>query len=237
MSVTQRSAIDANVDRVLGAIEGKVYLPAFGYFTVADWKKLNLPEWQEVFDVELGWDITDFGSNDFARTGCVLFTFRNGSIAPVLRNIYTNPYAEKMLYVGQDQELPLHFHRFKMEDIINRGGGDLIIEAYQSTPDEDLDKKTPLHVVIDGQKRVFKPGERICLKPGSGIRVMPFMYHRFWGEKHDVICWEVSRTNDDHTDNRFLKPGDRFNTVEEDVPARYCLSNEYEKVLGVRKTN
>ena len=40
------------------------------------------------------------------------------------------PYAEKLLVVGEKQETPFHFHKVKMEDIIVRGGGNLIIEFY-----------------------------------------------------------------------------------------------------------
>ena len=117
MGVMNRSDVDKIIDGVIDFIHARnVVLPKFGYFTKDEWQKLNLKEWQEVFDVELGWDVSDFGGNDFSKTGCVLFNFRNGSIAPVLKDLYPNPYAEKLLYVGQDQELPMHFHRHKMED-------------------------------------------------------------------------------------------------------------------------
>lgn len=238
MGVMNRSDVDKIIDGVIDFITARqVVLPKFGYFTLDKWKTLNLSEWQEVFDVELGWDVSDFGGNDFSKTGCVLFNFRNGSIAPVLKDLYPNPYAEKLLYVGQDQELPMHFHRHKMEDIINRGGGDLMIQLYNSTPDEDLDKEADLHLTIDGQKLVFKAGSIICIKPGSSIRVNPLMYHRFWGEKAPVMTWEVSKTNDDHTDNRFLDNGDRFSEIIEDAPAKYVLCNEYGRVLGVEKSH
>lgn len=238
MGVMNRSQINNIVDNVIDFLhQHQVILPKFGYFTLDDWKKQNLKEWQEVFDVELGWDVSDFGGSDFTTRGCVLFNFRNGSIAPVLKDLYPNPYAEKMLYVGKDQELPMHFHRHKMEDIINRGGGDLMIQMYNSTPDEQLDEKKDLNVVIDGQKLTFKAGSTICIKPGSSIRVNPLTYHRFWGEKSPVMTWEVSKTNDDHTDNRFLDNGERFSQVIEDTAIKYVLCNEYDKVLGTKKSN
>ena len=238
MGIMNRSDVNKIIDNVIEFISKRnVYLPKFGYFTKDDWGKLNLKEWQEVFDVELGWDVSDFGGNDFSKTGCVLFNFRNGSVDPLLKDLYKNPYAEKLLYVGQDQELPMHFHRDKMEDIINRGGGDLMIELYNATADEDLDKTKELELTIDGQKLVYKAGSIICIKPGSSIRLNPFMYHRFWGEKMPVIAWEVSKTNDDHKDNRFLDNADRFSEIIEDTKAKYVLCNEYEKILHVKKTN
>lgn len=238
MGVMNRSEINKIVDNVIDFIhQHQVVLPKFGYFTLQDWKKLDLAQWQEVFDVELGWDVSDFGGNDFSTRGCVLFNFRNGSIKPVLKDLYPNPYAEKMLFVGKDQELPMHFHHHKMEDIINRGGGDLLIELYNSTKEEELDKVNDLHLSIDGQKLCFKPGSVVCLKPGSSIRVNPRVYHRFWAEKESVMAWEVSKTNDDHVDNRFLDNGDRFSQIIEDEPIKYVLCNEYEKVLAVSKSN
>ena len=47
-------------------------------------------------------------------------------------------YAEKILIVEEDQITPTHFHYQKMEDIINRGGGELMIQVWNSTPDEKL---------------------------------------------------------------------------------------------------
>jgi hypothetical protein len=36
-------------------------------------------EWREVRDLQLGWDITDFGSGRFQETGLTLLTLRNGA--------------------------------------------------------------------------------------------------------------------------------------------------------------
>lgn len=237
MGIMKRSLINRTIDDVIKFLEERgMKLPRFGYFHTDDWKKLKFEEWQEVFDLELGWDVSDFGGTDWKSCGCTLFTLRNGSIAPGLSAKYPNPYAEKMLFVGQDQELPYHFHRHKMEDIINRGGGDLMIQIYKSDAEEALDKTTLVPLTIDGQKKLYKPGEVLCLKPGSGIRVNPLDYHRFWAEKAPVMAWEVSKTNDDHTDNRFLEVRDRFSKVDEDEPARYILCNEYQNFLPVHKS-
>jgi len=75
----------------------------------------------------LGWDITDFGGGDFLKKGLLLFTMRNGNLYD---DRYTKPYAEKYLIVEEGQVTPFHFHWKKMEDIINRGGGNLLVQVY-----------------------------------------------------------------------------------------------------------
>ena len=42
---------------------------------------------------------------------------------------------------------------------------------------------------------------------------------------------EVSKVNDDTTDNYFLEPTARFADIEEDEPVLHPLCNEYAKVL------
>ena len=69
----------------------------------------------------LGWDITDFGKGEYDRLGLLMFTIRNGSFD---NPKYVKPYAEKLLITEEEQITPYHFHWKKMEDIINRGGGE-----------------------------------------------------------------------------------------------------------------
>ncbi len=83
----------------------------------------------------MGWDITDFGSGDYEKIGLFLFTIRNGRQAD-LKRMRGKLYAEKLLIADVGQVTPMHFHWNKSEDIINRGGGDLVIQLYNSTPDE-----------------------------------------------------------------------------------------------------
>jgi len=73
---------------------------------------------------QMGWDVTDFGSGNFTNRGLTLFCLRNG----IQTDTTSIPYAEKLLFIGEDQETPFHRHQVKMEDIINRGGGILIVE-------------------------------------------------------------------------------------------------------------
>ena len=70
-----------------------------------------------------------FGSDDFDNIGLVVFTIRNGD-PEALSQGGGKLYAEKMLIINVDQHTPMHFHFRKTEDIINRGGGDLVIQLY-----------------------------------------------------------------------------------------------------------
>src|SRR5882672_7327810 len=54
------------------------YLPPFAHWSPEDWKKKG-PEVAEIVDRRLGWDITDFGRNDFCTCGITLFTICNAA--------------------------------------------------------------------------------------------------------------------------------------------------------------
>ena len=91
-------------------------------------------------------------------SGLFVFTLRNG--APESLNTGQGKfYAEKIMVVGVDQVTPLHFHWLKMEDIINRGGGKLVVQLYNSTEDEGL-ADTDVTVSIDGVRRTVPPAGR-----------------------------------------------------------------------------
>lgn len=226
----KRSFINQKIDEAHAfANKFQVKLPEFAYFTIDDWRTKVLDDWQEVFDLQLGWDLTDFGSDNFAKQGLGLFTLRNGSLT---NKNYNKAYAEKMLLVDVKQETPFHFHSSKMEDILNRGGGDFCMQLYHSTEDQQLDLERIVEVSVDGCKKRLQPGEILTLKPGQGICYQPYLYHRFWAEGEPVLGWEVSMVNDDYIDNRFLKPLSRFAEIEEDEPVKWVLCNEYHLIEG-----
>ena len=77
-------------------------------------------KFREIFDCNLGWDLTDFGTGNFAETGLFLFTVRNGVNES---KVYPKPYAEKIMISRSNQVTLTHCHELKREDIINRGGG------------------------------------------------------------------------------------------------------------------
>ena len=98
-----------------------------------------------------------------------------------------------------------------MEDIINRGGGNLIVEVYNCAEDESL-ADTDVTVTTDGCVRTVPAGTKLRLTPGESITLPPRQYHAFWAEKGSgkVLIGEVSMVNDDNTDNRFYKTMGRF---------------------------
>lgn len=204
------------------------YLPPWAYWSLSDWKK-NRETVSEVINNMLGWDITDFGSGNFYRRGLFLFTLRNGKF-----NVDNKPYAEKIMIVEENQETPLHFHWTKMEDIINRGGGNLVIELYNATSDDLLDETTPVRLKTDGVERIIEPGGQVILQPGESICLEQRVYHRFYGEpgKGKVLVGEVSAVNDDTTDNRFYETVGRFPEIEEDEKPIHLLVSDYEKFIG-----
>jgi D-lyxose ketol-isomerase len=132
------------------------------------------------------------------------------------------------MIVDVDQITPMHMHWSKMEDIINRGGGRLVVQLYNATPDEDL-AETDVTVMTDGVQRTLKAGDTVSLSPGESITLSPYCYHKFWGEDSRVLVGEVSRVNDDRTDNRFHEPVGRFPQIEEDEPPLYLLVGDYER--------
>ncbi len=198
------------------------------------WAEWSLPEWrrrqadcQEIIDGMLGWDITDFGSGDFGQRGLLLFTLRNGTADN------QKPYAEKEMIVEEMQETPCHFHWSKMEDIINRGGGNLMIELFNADSQEGLDRKRAVTVSIDGIIHQVSPGEPVRLTPGESICLVPGLYHRFFGEagRGPVLVGEVSAVNDDRTDNRFLDQTGRFPAIVEDEEPLHLLASDYGSFL------
>lgn len=224
----KRSELNAIMrDAVKFLEERRFHLPPFAYWGPEEWKTKG-EEYREIIDNMLGWDITDFGSGDYHRVGLLLFTLRNGNLN--LKQ-YTKSYAEKVLIVGEEQVTPFHFHWSKMEDIINRGGGNLLVQLYNSTEDEKL-ADTDVHVSVDGRNYTAPAGTIIRLTPGESITLFPKTYHKFWGEKGKgtVLVGEVSKVNDDRVDNRFLQKEGRFPEIEEDEPPLYLLVTDYPNI-------
>lgn len=223
----KRSEINEIIRKADAFLASKQFiLPEWANWSVEDWKQ-HKDEVSYITERMLGWDITDFGSGDFNTCGLFLFTLRNGKYG-----VDKKPYAEKIMIVEENQETPMHFHWNKMEDIINRGGGNLVIELYNATEDEQL-ADTPVHVLVDGLERVLAPGEKLILKPGQSICMTQYLYHRFYGEegKGTVMVGEVSQCNDDCNDNRFHKEVGRFPAIEEDEVPYRLLCSDYPNFL------
>ena len=201
-------------------------LPPFCGFTPEEWKEKG-HEYDEVRDCMLGWDITDYGMGDFDKLGFSLITIRNGSRR--MPEKYPKVYAEKLLYLREGQYAPNHFHFYKTEDIINRGGGNVLIRVYNSLENEEIDYESPVTVQTDGRTYTVPAGTQILLTPGESIHIQQRMYHDFTVQEGtgSVLLGEVSQVNDDETDNRFNPPMGRFPTIEEDEPPYRLLCGEY----------
>ena len=200
------------------------FLPAWAYYSPEDWKG-KYEEMSEIIENSLGWDLTDFGSNNFKTRGLILFTIRNGNS---IRD--QKPYCEKIMIAGGKQETPMHFHKVKMEDIINRGGGILEIEFFKSNPDGTF-SENEFVVKIDGQARRLSPGELVQLHPGQSVCMESGVYHRFYGVDAPVLVGEVSTVNDDTNDNIFYEEIGRFPLIEEDEAPLHLLVTDYRNYL------
>ena len=223
----------SEINRAIGWAEAllrahHISLPDYAGWSPAEWKA-HRDDTSAVRQLMLGWDITDYGCGDFAKIGTVLYTVRNGSHAAPDVGV---PYCEKYLIMKDGQRLPKHYHVFKTEDIINRAGGDLQVFLWNADRDGN-ELATDVHVFMDGIEHVFKPGEEIIVKKGSSISLAPYIAHIFGPRpgSGDLIVGEVSKVNDDNTDNYFLEPTARFADIVEDEPAIHPLCNEYGKVV------
>ena len=205
-------------------------LPPFAYWSPTEFKARK-NEAQAIINANLGWDISDYGLGEFEKTGLFLFTVRNGDAADLTKG-HGMLYAEKAMISRENQFSPMHRHNIKAEDIINRGGGTLVIELFGDT-DGKCDRTKGTVVYTDGIRREFEPGHKLRLEPGESVTLMPNEHwHAFWGEGGDVFIGEVSTVNDDNTDNVFDDPAiARFSGIEEDEEPWHLLVSDYAKWL------
>ena len=197
-------------------------LPAWGHWSARDFAATSEAA-AYLRSRQLGWDVTDFGLGRFRECGLTLFCLRNG----IADQDGERTYAEKLLFVEEGQLTPTHRHKAKMEDIINRAGGTLVIEFSATDADGNLSDED-IVVPVDGIGRHLKRWQPLELAPGESVTIMPGLYHRFYGKPGNgpVLVGEVSQVNDDRTDNFFLEPVGRFSEIEEDEPPLMPLWNE-----------
>ncbi len=222
----KRSEINALIKENEAFIkENKFALPPFCNWTPEEWAEKG-HECDEIRDNMLGWDVTDYGLEDYYNKGLFLVTIRNGNQT---NPKYSKPYAEKLLISDEEQLCTMHFHWKKQEDIINRGGGTMCMQLYNSTPNEDLDRENPVTVVCDGVEKTVPAGTILEFATGESCTLTPGMYHAFWSKKGTgkTLIGEVSQCNDDNTDNRFHEQMGRFPKIEEDEAPYRLLCNEY----------
>ena len=205
--------------------EEHCYLPPFGAWTPEDWQTKG-HEYDEIRDNMLGWDVTDGGLGRFYEEGFVLFTIRNGN--QLRSEEYPKQYAEKYLMMYPGQKFPMHYHVFKMEDIINRGSSPFGIRVFNGTPEKTL-LDTDVTVSCDGHRFTVPPDTVIMLGPGESITIPPYLFHRFEVPQDSgmILIGEVSRCNDDNNDNFFYDEIGRFPRIDEDEAPYRLLCNEY----------
>jgi len=215
----------AEADAFFGA--NHFNLPPYAHWSADAWKKVG-SEADELRQQHLGWDVTDFGSGEFATKGLTLFTVRNG--VPAGAGKPDKVYCEKIMYVREGQVTPYHYHVGKTEDIINRGGkgaGRLAVQLYNLKEGGGL-ADTEVSVACDGVRRKLPAGSIVYLGPGESITLTPFLYHQFYGVDGDAIIGEVSSVNDDAADNFFLEALPRYPKIVEDEAPAKLLCNEYQ---------
>ena len=228
----QRSQINTIIDDAKAFFDRfNVVLPPFADWTLDDWHKQGAAA-ERVVARGLGWDITDFGLGRFDEMGLFLFTVRNGDPADleIGRGML---YAEKAMIARQDQLTPMHYHKVKAEDIINRGGATLCIQLNETLADGRVDDARTVRVYCDGVPREVAPGAVIRLAPGESVTLMPLTAHAFWAEGGDVYIGEVSTVNDDKTDNYFIEPVGRFPSISDDVAPTHLLVCDYDQYLSL----
>jgi D-lyxose ketol-isomerase len=217
----KRSEINRIIGESIGFFRGKnFHLPPFAWIKPDEWQK-KATELRGAIEVGLGWDVTDFGLGDFKKTGLLLFTLRNGD--PKKIEAGGKDYCEKVIHLRRGQTCPSHYHKSKIEDIINRSGGTLCFELYMADVDGKSYSSDEFSVSRDGVTQKCRPGEVVRLSPGESLTIPSMLYHSFWAEGSDVLCGEVSRVNDDVSDNFFHQEIPRFSEIEEDEEPLYLL--------------
>lgn len=220
----KRSEVNRIILEADGFIRARGYvLPPFAHYTPEELRRRSDTP---IFRNRLGWDITDFGKGDFDNVGLFLFTARNGDAA----NLGTGRgmvYAEKIMISRDGQRCPMHRHETKVEDIINRGGGDLVLKLHMADGNGDIDHDREVSVPVDAEEFRMPSGGLLRLKPGQSVTLHPDVWHAFWAEGGDVLIVEVSTVNDDLTDNVFAEPVGRFSEIEEDEAPLHLLVSDY----------
>ena len=214
--------------------EGDAFIRSFGYvmppFAYLSPDEMKAADHSIYVERGMGWDITDYGLGKFDELGLFLFTVRNG-IAADLSKGTGMLYAEKIMISRNEQLSPMHRHYLKAEDIINRGGGKLVLELFAPNEDGTINREKDVTVPVDGRLVTLPAGGHLKLDPGESVTLLPGVWHAFWGEEGDVLIGEVSTVNDDNTDNWFEMEIGRFSTIEEDVAPVHLLVSDYKTYL------
>ena len=145
----KRSTINANLTWAAALLrEYRFSLPAFAWWSAEEWMA-NREALDVVRAVRLGWEVKDFSE----ELGATLFTLRNGRHDDPSVGVR---YCEKVILFRDGKRLPLHYHRQKTEDVINRAAGVMQLRLYNTTPSGELDRESEVHVRQDGILRYYQ---------------------------------------------------------------------------------
>jgi D-lyxose ketol-isomerase len=237
----KRSEINATILLARDFFEAyRFKLPRWAAWSVVNWGYSG-EEMQAIRDCQLGWDVTDFGLGNFPTQGMTTFMLRNGvpssppvqeasdeQIPETTSEGLNRHYSEKIMLVQLHQTIPLLALKQRTHDLINRGGGDLVIQVYQSTPENELDEKNRVPLQVNGIAYNVKAGGIVRLVPGDGVTLQPGVFHKYWPEKASCIVGNISTTCDETNDYLFFDPNcQRFPEIEPDESPIHLLHYEY----------
>jgi D-lyxose ketol-isomerase len=223
----RRSFIDDRIEAMLALCDRHGFrLPSFAHWDEARYRR-EAASVRHIRDAGLGWNVVEFKPGAFRKRGLTLFTLRMGdwrSLASGAGRLY----AEKAMMAEDGQVTPHHFHIVKTEDILNRGGARFVVELFKVDA-EGTRRDERFKIQKDAETLDLAPGARVSLEPGESLTLEPFVAHSFWAEGGAVLAGEISRANDDASDNYFLPPLEPFAAIEEDAPSRYVTLRDYPK--------
>lgn len=208
-------------------IKSNYRLPPFAFWSAEEWYNKS-SEYNSLRKMMLGWDITDFGSDCFYSTGAVSFRLRNKT---AYNEVISKPYSEALIIIEENQRIPLHYHMDKIEDIINRSGGNLMVTLYNVMPYGELDTSNVM-VIIDGCQYQASAGSTVRLAPGESITILPNVYHSYYGETGcgKLIAGLISTVGSSRMDNHFHEFFTRYPIIENDELPLYLLTSDYSKI-------
>ena len=76
-------------------------------------------------------------------------------------------------------------------DIINRGGGDRVLELFASDKQSGIDRSAGVTVRTDGYLRLIPAGDKLVLKPAESVTLTPDVLHVFWTQGSDCLIGEA----------------------------------------------
>jgi hypothetical protein len=233
----KRSAINAALREAKAFwADRQIPLPPFATWTPEEWAEKG-PEVAEIVDTQLGWAVSDLGRGDFEHTGLLACVLRSG-YPDRIDELGAKTYTEKILMVKPGQVVPLHMHHERSTDIINRGGGRLVVQVYNSTPDEGL-AGSEVALQVDGVSRTYPAGTELWLAPGESAFIPARVYHACWGEAGalPVAVGEISSLGESPDDTRFHQPLEPRVEIEEDEAPLHLLSRDYDQYYFVNPSN